>query len=364
MKIKHAKGKFPKRVTSIICASLFLLASCHSPSHENVIRYEDFPSTETLQGSIVPLDTALFRYPCRIRLQGDKMVVMDLHPSDHFFHLFTYPQGHHLYSFGRKGDAPTEMLSAENMRWNDNTLWTLDANKATLNCFEWEPSADSLVHKETIRLDNDIPCPLDFVQYDDSTFLIPDYSGESRFYKVNQQGKPLKKWGTIPSTDKEALAHARPALAQAWRSFIDYNPRNGVLAAVTQLGEVLEIYNLKGNTHIVCIGPHGEPEFKVSEGYGIPTGIMGFSDVQVTDKAIYAAFQGISFKEIAQSAQKGDTQNDGARYIYVFDLKGKPLCKYTLDHYVSSFTVDEAQGIILATDVNKDEPIVIYHMNK
>ncbi len=29
---------------------------------------------------------------------------------------------------------------------------------------------------------------------------------------------------------------------------------------------------------------------KVSDGYGIPTGIMGFSDVQVTDDAIYAVF--------------------------------------------------------------------------
>ena len=28
--------------------------------------------------------------------------------------------------------------------------------------------------------------------------------------------------------------------------------------------EVLEIYNLKDSTHVVCMGPHGEPEFQVS----------------------------------------------------------------------------------------------------
>ena len=48
-------------------------------------------------------------------------------------------------------------------------------------------------------------------------------------------------------------------IRQVWRSFIDSNPHNGVLAAVTQLGEVLEIYNLKDSIHTVCIGPHGEP---------------------------------------------------------------------------------------------------------
>lgn len=89
----------------------------------------------------------------------------------------------------------------------------------------------------------------------------------------------MRRTGQIPSANAEALQNARPALAQAWRSFIDYNPRNGVLAAVTQLGEVLEVFNLKDSTHVVRIGPHGEPEFKISQGYGIPTGIMGFSDV-------------------------------------------------------------------------------------
>ena len=35
--------------------------------------------------------------------------------------------------------------------------------------------------------------------------------------------------------------------------------------------------------------------FKISQGYGIPTGIMGFSDVQVADSAIYAVFHGALF---------------------------------------------------------------------
>lgn len=151
-------------------------------------------------------------------------------------------------------------------------------------------------------------------------------------------------------------------LAQAWRSFIDYNPRNGVLAAVTQLGEVLEVCNLKDSTHVVRVGPHGEPEFQVSQGYGIPTGIMGFSDVQVTDSAIYAVFHGRSFKEIGESLQKGIDFPDGGRYIYVFSLSGEPLRKYILDHFVYGISVNEQEGIILATDVNRDDPIIEYRM--
>ena len=48
----------------------------------------------------------------------------------------------------------------------------------------------------------------------------------------------MHKFGVIPTVDEDALRNVRPALAQAWRSFIDYNPRNGILAVATQLGEV------------------------------------------------------------------------------------------------------------------------------
>ena len=191
------------------------------------------------------------------------------------------------------------------------------------------------------------------------TDIIPDYSEDNRFCWVHRDGKLIKRSGAIPTTNEDALAHACPALAQAWRSFIDYNPQNDVLAAATQLGEVLEIYNLKDSTRVVRVGPCGEPEFKISEGYGLPTGIMGFSDVQVTDCAIYAVFHGRTFKEIAKQQAP---IIDGGRYIYVFNLQGEPLCKYTLDRYIYGIHVDEEKQIITATDVNNDQPIVVFRM--
>ena len=339
-----------------------LLAGCTTAKHEKELTYADFPETKELSASTLLLDTAWVRYPFRIRVQGDKAIVMDLHGTVCYFHLFHYPDFRYLSSFGKLGDSPEKMLSAENIRWNGQSLWTLDANKSELTRYGFDLSGDSLLRQEAVNLDKDILRALDFVMYDDSTFIIPDYSGDNRLCWMDRQGKLLRKLGKIPSTNEDALKNARPALAQAWRSFIDYNPNNGVLAAVTQLGEVLEVYNLKDSTHVVCIGPNGEPKFQVSGGYGIPTGIMGFSDVQVTDNAIYAVFHGRSFKEIAQNAQQG-IQLDGGKYIYVFSLKGEPLKKYVLDNYVYGISVDEQKGVILATDVNKDEPILEYKLN-
>lgn len=39
--------------------------------------------------------------------------------------------------------------------------------------------------------------------------------------------------------------------------------------------------------------------------------LWGFCDVQVTDSAIYAVFQGRTFKDIAEAAQKGDMTDGG-----------------------------------------------------
>lgn len=349
-----------KTCTDILLIVLLVSACASAP--EKGIPYNDFPVTEQLSGQTVPLDTAIFRFPYRIRVQGDTVAILDLHASEHFIQLFHYPDFSYIASLCRRGDSPEDMLSAENLRWDGNSLWTLDANKSQLTRYGLSLSGDSLLREEVVSLDKEILRALDFVVYDDSTFIVPDYSGESRFCWVNRKGKLLRKMGEIPSANEEALMQARPALAQAWRSFIDYNPRNGVLAAVTQLGEVLEIYNLKDSTHVVRIGPHGEPKFKVAEGYGIPTGIMGFCDVQVTDSAIYAVFQGRTFKEIAEATQRGD-MTDGGWYVYVFSLEGMPLRKLLLEHYVHSVWLDEQKGIMITVDVNQDEPITKFHIN-
>ena len=44
-----------------------------------------FPETVELHGLGIPLDTALYRYPYRFRVKGDRAIVEDLHGVDYFF---------------------------------------------------------------------------------------------------------------------------------------------------------------------------------------------------------------------------------------------------------------------------------------
>lgn len=336
------------------------LTNCTGSPGTHYPRYSTFPEEKAIRAQIIPLDTILLRYPFRVAVRDSIAVVMDLHNMDHYLHAFTYPGWKHVVSFGKRGEAPEEMLSAENIQFNSlDSLWALDANKMEITRWKISPSTGSAERVEEIKLDKKLVRSLDFSTME-SGFLIPDYMGEHRFWEIDSKGKPTKSNGKIPSetANEETL---RPALAQAWRSFIDYNPNKGVLVMATQLGETLEIYNLKDNTHKTVYGPEGEPLFKTGKnGSGIPNGIMGFSDIKVTNEYIYAVFQGIKFKDKMTAYQRGLEPEDGGRFIYVFDLQGNPIRKYTLDHAIYGIDINEETNTIIATEVKSNDPIIVF----
>lgn len=341
-----------------IIIAIFIITASISCSSNKYDRYESFPENSSLIAKNITTATTHLKYPFRIEIKDSIAIIMDLHNPEYYFHVFSYPRFSYILSFGRLGEAPDELLSADNFHYiNNDSIWVLDANKMQISRWSISISDKACNTKELLKLNKDLIRALDFGIYKDSSFIVPGYTGEYRYADILYNGLIKNVYGSIP-TEENYSNDGSLALAQGWRSFIDYNSNNGILALATQLGEVLEVYNLIDNTHKVICGPNGEPDFEIANGYGIPTGIMGFSDVKVTDKYIYTVFHGRSFSEIAKQTRKGIKGQDGGKYIYVFSLTGEPVCCYTLDRYIYGIDVNEEKGIITAVDVNSDEPIV------
>ena len=322
-----------------------------------------FPKTEELKGNVVLLDSVLFRYPYRLRVNKDRVVIEDLHGVDHFFHLFTYPDFRYLSSFGQRGQGPEEMMTVDDCRWRGNSFWGLDNIKSELVRWDFDEGRTQMIRKERVKLDKATFRAFDFVFYRNNSVLIPNFSGDTRFCEVDRNGKLIKKWGTIPTDDKAGLEKAPNVFGQGWSSMIDFSSENGILVAVTQYGEVLEIWNTKNNTYQILKGKLGDPNFEVSQQkYAIPVGVKGANDIQVTDRAIYVVFRGVSMKEDMLAYQKGKPLSEGGRTVRVFTLDGEPLKQYKLDHSVSGIWVDEQAGKMWALDVNSDEPLVEYRL--
>jgi hypothetical protein len=85
---------------------------------------------------------------------------------------------------------------------------------------------------------------------------------------------------------------------------------------------------------------------------------------EITGSHIYAVFHGRSFKDILRTYQQGGKHEDGGRVIYVFDLEGNPVRKYQLDQAVYGIDVHEELNMIFATDVNHDQPLLKYTLNR
>lgn len=314
-----------------------------------------FPETIFCSAQQRDLDDSIhMRYPFKIRLEDSCLYIMDLHATEYYCHVYEYSSLKYKRSFGKKGEGPSELLDAENIRLDtNNQLWILDANKEKIFCFR--PDSTDIFNQ--ILLSKKLIRSLDFDMYNDSTYIIPDYTGKSRYHLVNHKGEIIASRGSIPI--KEKISVPEMAIAQSWRSFLDYNPNNGILAMVTQLGEVLEIYNVQQDTVVkIVYGSKGVPQFNYSGGYSIPAGIMGYSDVYVSEKNIYVLFWGHSLEDI----KKGITKVEGGNTIQVFDLAGNPVRQYILNRYITGFYLNEDDGILLGLDVNQDQPLVEFQI--
>ena len=316
-----------------------------------------FPETEYLSVSVVKrIEDVPMRYPFRVRATDSSLYVMDLHGYEYYCHQFEYPSMKYIRSIAYKGRGPGELLDAENIRINkQGELWILDANRATIHGFR----ADEDTVYSAIALDKRLIRSLDFAFYDDSLWIVPDYTGTHRFDVLHVDGNLRESRGQLPLRKKDKTI---PDLvyAQAWRGFLDYNQENGLLAIATQLGEVIEIYSLPGDSLVkVLYGKEGEPRFQYRNGYAVPEGIMGYSDVFVGKKHIYALFWGHSFKDIRR-----DVSIEGGNCIQVVDWLGHPVKQYSLDRYITGFCIDEEKGKIIGLDVNSDQPVVEWDMIK
>ena len=342
-----------------LCPAIFCAGySCTSPSG-HYDRYDTFPQESRLTAETVVTDTVLFRYPFRIAVRDSIMLVLDIHHPDHFLHAFSYPEGRHIVSFGRRGDGPEEMLAAETFHFNSpDSIWALDANRRQITRWRISARERTVERVEEVKLDSALIRTLDFHESEEG-FIVPDYTGVHRYHRLDRQGRLQQSFGRIPS-ERTSPDDFTCALAQAWRSFIDCDMQQRMLVMVAQLGEVVEIHPLDSGQPAVCYGPAGEPEFRTHEGEGIPTGIMGFSDVQIVGHSVYAVFHGRSFKEIREAYAQGQKPESGGRFVCVFDRNGKPVHRYVLDRAVYGIHVDERTRTMLATDVNSDEPLVMF----
>jgi hypothetical protein len=181
-------------------------------------------------------------------------------------------------------------------------------------------------------------------------YLYNNAMEKSRILKFDNNGIFLSSFGKINASDTvDAPAY------QGWNPFISGNER--ILAAATQLGEVIDIFSFENNTVVqhTVKGPGGEPVFMRNGNFAIPNGIMGFENIAVADGRIYAVYRGQTMIEYYAQGEGGSKK--GGRFIYIYDYKGRPLKKIILDRWITDLYIDNNTSTVYMLDANSDQPL-------
>ena len=109
---------------------LVVVASCSPSNPSGYSRYGAFPETSEVTVIENALDSVYFRYPYRVEIGNGLAVLLDLHNDSHYLYAFTYPDWQPVASFGKRGEGPEELLSADRVRLcSSDSVWVLDANR-------------------------------------------------------------------------------------------------------------------------------------------------------------------------------------------------------------------------------------------
>ena len=175
---------------------LVLSSACNTPTGVFLFK-EEIP---LIGRSVLMHDSLYLHYPFRVRQTDSLIYLLDLHGHEFYGHLLSYPELKHIVSFAPVGNGPDDFLSVENIRTNSlGDLLLLDANKETITILQ----AEGEDTKERIELPKELIRCLDFMLIDDSTFVIPDYTGKQRIHVLKNNGEIKKQLFSIPTQRKE-----------------------------------------------------------------------------------------------------------------------------------------------------------------
>ena len=203
-------------------------------------------------------------------LKDSLAVILDLHPEKCFLHAFTYPDWKHVTSFGKRGEGPDDILSAERVRiCSPYSVWVLD-RPVQAHRTRWRISNGNAERVEEINLDERLNTRVWTSARLTRDFWATDNTGNYRYHALDQCGKIMQSVGHVPS-EKSIDDSDKVALAQAWRSF------NGLQSPKRNTGNGYPAWRShrdiqSENRRSILIMVHmGNPCFHISQGYGLPS---------------------------------------------------------------------------------------------
>lgn len=319
---------------------VILFCAC-SESVYNKQTYVSFTDNRELIGKDIVLSDSVFFTTPDILIVDSLCCIFDQSSTEHYCHIFAFPQFDYKYSLVKRGRGQNEIITPPScVKIFAGYLYIADGVQQQILKFDLRDSTNIPIEKYNI---NDFIN--DFAIINDSVFAITSISpGEKFRIKIyNKHGIKIDSLLPLPSVYKKMSNNFSDS--HIWASEIAYDSLNRQLILATGNGEVLDIVQYPGKKHHTSIGPGLKPQLDYrGQSVIIPGKIFGFKTLRCFDGKIYTLFSGTPQQDVIWD------KVENVYYMQQYDEYGNPLSRYTFDRPITSFFIDKTNHKIYATD--------------
>ncbi|MDR1201202.1 MAG: TolB-like 6-bladed beta-propeller domain-containing protein [Tannerellaceae bacterium] len=329
-----------KQIVSFFVIAFLFLSACSTDDKVKIVYLEGVNHEVG--------DIPFMKFPFRIGLDDSVVVMLDLVGDSCFYHVVSYPGFQYLYSLGRRGNGPNEIILSTPFQLHKGHLFLFDGNRGNLFNIglAGRRNIDLNVHTHF-----DLRTCVDFVCIDDTTLLLGDLSGKNRLLHAT----PQEVTGMLELPDGQVKDDGANQ-GYIWRSYMDMNYELNKVVLATQYGEVLDIVDLNDYSVERIIGKRGVPQSANRQ-------LTGYHDVKWRKNDIYALFLETSEAEADRQLANNQRPLSGGDQIHVFDQNGVTTKIYHLDVPINGFTIDEKNNLLIGISSNSDNPVYLFNLD-
>lgn len=301
---------------------------------------EDFKEIKEIKGEVLLdiSDSLLFSGTLSI---NDNKLLIDEIKTEKALHIIELPKERYIGKFVDKGRGPGEVLS----------IWPIiDSPKGKIRMLDnrsnkiVEYKIDSLILNKAYSKEYETGgIFMDGAAIiNDRVYSLNHNSKESRLFITDDKGNIVSKKGKLPQFGGIAKDKMDPDFYWA-----DMDFENNVLAISYRFLPVIQIFNSASQNWTTLSGP----DFQISKtNYSDYT---VYNNVQVTEKYIYALYNGKKF-------EGHDWQH--TKTVYVFKLNGNISRKYELDTGIRNFTVYKDKILYGLSDGKEGQNLIKFQL--
>lgn len=315
-----------------------------------------FGTPQLIQGELVTIDSLL--RPTRLLVCDSTLITVDKY-SDNFVQVYNKHTGAKICENVPRGMGPNELLYCWSLQVCNDKVWAFDMQMASVQVYDKEKflSTSGVSPLKQIKLTDYTPTNVLSTHNDnlvttslvDKTNLMTLHDAEGRKQERNTVAFP-QIGADSPSDIQNRLFERR----------LCYDEATNRIVVFYQYTDLIEIYDSEMNLQSRIQGPDNIlPSLQEKTTDGVKTVSIVPSETKftylcgaTTGKKIYMLYCG----ELPESGKYLQDK------ILVFDYKGNPVERFTLQYPCYAFCVDEAEGVLYALSELPDAVVVKYKL--